>query len=99
MKNRGFAEVYQIEGGVVRYGETFGDDGLWEGSLFVFDGRMNQEFRDHPSVISHCERCATPTTKYYNCGNLACRTLLLLCDDCAQHNDATACTGAHVGRR
>jgi UPF0176 protein len=33
MKNRGFKEVYQIDGGIVRYGETFRNKGLWEGSL------------------------------------------------------------------
>ena len=27
MKNRGFNEVYQMDGGVVRYGETYKDDG------------------------------------------------------------------------
>ena len=36
MKSRGFDEVYQLEGGIVRYGEEFGDAGLWEGSLYVF---------------------------------------------------------------
>ena len=35
MKNRGFQEVYQIKGGIVRYGEKYGDKGLWEGSLYV----------------------------------------------------------------
>ena len=40
MKKRGFQEVYQIDGGIVKYGEEYGDDGLWEGSLYVFDGRM-----------------------------------------------------------
>jgi len=29
MKNRGFKEVYQIDGGIVKYGEAYGDDGLW----------------------------------------------------------------------
>ncbi len=33
MVSRGFGEVYQLDGGIVRYGETYGDDGLWEGSL------------------------------------------------------------------
>ena len=33
MRSRGFEEVYQIDGGIVRYAETFGDDALWEGSL------------------------------------------------------------------
>ncbi|BDZ54581.1 hypothetical protein GCM10025870_16540 [Agromyces marinus] len=32
MASRGFGEVYQLEGGIVRYGERFGDSGLWEGS-------------------------------------------------------------------
>ncbi len=29
MRKRGFQDVYQIDGGIVRYGETFGDSGLW----------------------------------------------------------------------
>ena len=29
MKDRGFNEVYQIAGGIVRYGEKYGDKGLW----------------------------------------------------------------------
>jgi UPF0176 protein len=40
MKNRGFTEVYQMDGGIVKYGEKYADDGLWEGSLYVFDNRM-----------------------------------------------------------
>ena len=40
MKNRGFKEIYQIDGGIVRYGEKYGDKELWEGSLYVFDKRM-----------------------------------------------------------
>ncbi|MSX07066.1 MAG: rhodanese-related sulfurtransferase, partial [Actinobacteria bacterium] len=47
MVARGFEEVYQLDGGIVRYAETFGDDALWEGSLFVFDKRMAQNFSDH----------------------------------------------------
>jgi UPF0176 protein len=44
MKKRGFNEVYQLDGGIVRYGEEFGDDGLWEGSLYIFDSRMNRNY-------------------------------------------------------
>jgi UPF0176 protein len=42
MTARGFSRVYQLDGGVVRYGERFGDDGLWDGSLYVFDGRVQR---------------------------------------------------------
>ncbi|HSW74989.1 MAG TPA: rhodanese-related sulfurtransferase, partial [Candidatus Saccharimonadales bacterium] len=54
MKNRGFKEVYQIDGGIVKYGETYGDDGLWEGSLYVFDDRMNLRFSDKSKDIGVC---------------------------------------------
>ena len=36
MKSRGFEQVYQLEGGIIEYGEAFGNKGLWEGSLYVF---------------------------------------------------------------
>ena len=99
MIKRGFSEVYQIDGGIVRYGETFGNQGLWEGSLYIFDGRMNQEFGPDTTLISSCERCSTPTSQYYNCANLACRQLILLCDSCASENGTTNCTEQHHGAR
>ncbi|MBG6237477.1 UPF0176 protein [Mycetocola sp. CAN_C7] len=80
MKSRGFGEVYQLDGGVVRYGETFGDDGLWEGSLYVFDNRMSMEFSDHAAVIGSCAICGTPSKLMQNCANSSCRTQLVLCD-------------------
>ena len=98
MKRRGFREVYQIEGGIVRYGEEFGDDGLWEGSLYLFDSRMNHEFSAKTKVIGVCERCGEPTSKFHNCANLACRKLILLCDECVADNVSTNCSPGH-GRR
>ena len=56
MKNRGFQEVYQIKGGVVRYGDKFGDDSFWEGSLFTFDDRLTIDFSDHTKLIGNCAR-------------------------------------------
>lgn len=96
MKNRGFDEVYQIEGGVVRYGEAFRDRGLWEGSLYIFDSRMNHEFSGEAKVIGECERCASPTSKYHNCANLACRKLILLCEACAGENSSKNCLPSHA---
>ncbi len=95
MIQRGFEEVYQLAGGIVRYGETFGDDGLWDGSLYIFDNRMNHEFSDHAAVIGKCEKCANPTSKFYNCNNLACRKLILLCAQCAANQESTTCSSAH----
>ncbi|WCZ33413.1 rhodanese-related sulfurtransferase [Corynebacterium massiliense] len=97
MKNRGFNEVYQIDGGIVRYGEKYGNDGLWEGSLYVFDKRMHTEFGmgvEDPGFIQlgHCVHCGTPTNTFRNCINEdTCRQQVLICDDCAQHIETSHC--------
>ncbi len=83
MVNRGFNEVYQLQGGIVRYGETYGDSGLWEGSLYVFDKRMHVEFSKDARTIGKCVRCSAPTNKFENCSNPSCRNLTLYCAECA----------------
>jgi UPF0176 protein len=96
MANRGFGEVYQLDGGVVRYGERFGDDGLWEGSLYVFDGRGSVDFSDHAAVIGRCAGCDAPTNRTANCPDASCRAQFVVCESCA----ALACddhAGAAVG--
>ncbi|HEV7236387.1 MAG TPA: rhodanese-like domain-containing protein, partial [Ktedonobacteraceae bacterium] len=40
MKHKGFQHVYHLDGGIVKYGEAYGDDGHWEGKCYVFDKRM-----------------------------------------------------------
>jgi UPF0176 protein len=57
MKQRGFKDVYQIDGGIVKYGEAYGDDGLWEGNLYVFDGRMGMDFTQDAKTIGVCIHC------------------------------------------
>ena len=88
MVNRGFTEVYQLDGGIARYGETFGDQGLWQGSLYVFDERKSIEFSDRAAVIGRCYVCGEATSRMENCTDLACRTQLVVCDE---HAAATAC--------
>ncbi|MCC3290073.1 MULTISPECIES: rhodanese-related sulfurtransferase [Arthrobacter] len=91
MVNRGFSEVYQMKGGIVRYGETYGDKGLWEGSLYVFDKRMHTEFTDDAVTIGQCVRCQAPTSKFENCSNPSCRKLTLYCADCASDPATLRC--------
>lgn len=87
MMNRGFKEVYQIDGGIVKYGEAYGDDGLWEGSLRVFDDRMTIDFSDHAAVIGECSHCKGPTNNYENCAWADCNDLVLICLHCKQNPD------------
>lgn len=92
MKNRGFKEVYQLQGGIIRYGKKYGDQGLWEGSLYTFDSRMALDFSGDTKVIGQCEKCLAPTKQFHNCANVACHDLILLCDDCAKENVNRSCT-------
>lgn len=87
MKNRGFKEVYQMDGGIVKYGEKFADDGLWEGSLYVFDDRMGVKFSDKAKDIGECIHCKGKTSNYENCANKACNDLVLICENCKTDND------------
>ena len=80
MKNRGFKEVYQMDGGIVKYGEKYGDEGLWEGSLYVFDDRMGVTFSDKAKDIGVCVHCGEGTSNYENCANKTCNDLILICE-------------------
>ncbi|MCA9344620.1 rhodanese-related sulfurtransferase [Candidatus Saccharibacteria bacterium] len=82
MKNRGFKEVYQMDGGIVKYGEKYADDGYWEGSLYIFDGRMEQRFSEKSKDIGDCVHCKNKTSRYINCGEVSCNKLVLVCKDC-----------------
>jgi UPF0176 protein len=87
MKNRGFKEVYQIDGGIVKYGEEYGDDGLWEGSLYVFDNRMGTKFTDKAKDIGACIHCGAKTSNYENCAHKPCNELVLICESCKKSPD------------
>ena len=82
MKKRGFTDVYQIDGGIVKYGETYGDGGLWEGSLRVFDDRMTVNFSDSAKTIGECTHCGGKTSNFENCAFANCNDLVLICEDC-----------------
>ncbi|MEI6812502.1 MAG: rhodanese-related sulfurtransferase [Actinomycetes bacterium] len=91
MINRGFKEVYQVKGGIVRYGKEIGDDGLWEGSLYTFDDRIAIDFSPKTKVIGECDNCGIPTKQFYNCANKSCHKLILLCKYCAADDVSKGC--------
>ena len=82
MKKRGFQEVYQLDGGIATYGEAYGDDGLWKGSLYVFDDRITMDFTDHAALVGSCDVCGTATNHVADCGDVACVRQMVRCDSC-----------------
>lgn len=96
MINRGFREVYQLDGGIASYGERFGDSGLWEGSLYVFDNRLAITFTDDAAVVGRCYRCDAPTSTTVNCSDLSCREQFVVCEE---HASEVLCTEHALQRR
>jgi len=82
LKEEGFEEVYQLQGGVINYGLEEGNT-HWEGKLFVFDDRLVVPISEEPTApISTCTYCATSNDSYVNCANMACNELFLCCESC-----------------
>jgi UPF0176 protein len=96
MKNRGFKNVYQIKGGIFRYGETYKNDGLWEGSLYTFDGRKVIDFSEDPEIIGECEICHAKTKSFVNCEVAECHNEVLLCLHCAKLTKNRYCIEIHA---
>ncbi|MBC7518479.1 MAG: rhodanese-related sulfurtransferase [Microbacteriaceae bacterium] len=92
MIDRGFAEVYQLEGGIASYGQRYGDDGLWNGSLYVFDERISIDFSEHAVVIGRCFQCGSASNHVENCAEPRCRQQVVACSHhrveagCAEHS-------------
>lgn len=81
---KGFKEVYQLDGGVIAYGLKMGT-GKWRGKLFVFDDRMAMpidEVDPNVSPIARCSLCNTDSDTYYNCANTDCNNLFICCESC-----------------
>ena len=97
MLNRGFKEVYQVDGGIVRYTDTYGDRSLWQGSLYVFDNRLKVDFSRDPEVLGRCEHCASPTNDFFNCSENSCRRRILLCRSCSRDASRLRCASEVQG--
>ncbi len=83
MKEKGFEDVYQMDGGIVKYGEKYKDEGYWEGKLFVFDKRMKLAFSGDSVDIADCEKCGAKTSHQINSTNIR-RRLHVICENCAK---------------
>lgn len=79
---QGFEDVYQLEGGIIKYGmEAGGED--FEGKCYVFDSRVIAEVNTvNPVVISTCHICRTACDRMVNCANPVCNEHLPICEKC-----------------
>lgn len=86
--NKGFKDVYHLEGGIVTYGQDKETKGRhWDGKCYVFDERIavpiNQE---EDVVVATCIHCNTPSENHRNCVNDDCHLQHFCCPACEEKN-------------
>lgn len=84
-------DIFQLEGGIIKYIEKYGDEGYFEGKCFVFDDRLvvSADTTANAVVVGRCHNCQAPTDEFYNCKNATCNKLMLACHDCITQYDNT----------
>ena len=85
LKHEGFENVYQLEGGIIKYAKDAKEQGLenkFIGKNFVFDERLGERISE--DVIAECHQCGTPCDDHINCENDACHLLFIQCPACAE---------------
>ena len=84
-KNKGFKNVYQLEGGIIEYTRQVKAEGLeskFIGKNFVFDHRLGERITE--DIVSQCHQCGTACDNHTNCENEGCHLLFIQCDECKQ---------------
>jgi RluA family pseudouridine synthase len=61
LESIGFEQIYQIDGGILKYFEECGGD-YYEGDCFVFDERVGLDPSLHESDAGKCFACQSPLT-------------------------------------
>lgn len=83
LKHKGFPNVHQLEGGIIKYARDVKAAGLenrFQGVNFVFDERLAERISD--DVVSCCHQCGSPFDHHTNCANEGCHILFIQCDEC-----------------
>ncbi len=80
MQQRGYENVYQLEGGILKYLEEY-PDGFFEGECFVFDHRVSVDSNlKESSRYTLCPLCGNPGERKINCSN--CGKFAIVCENC-----------------
>ena len=85
LKHKGFPNVHQLEGGIIKYARDVNAAGLenrFLGVNFVFDERLAERISE--DVIAQCHQCGNPFDHHTNCANLACHILFIQCPSCKE---------------
>lgn len=83
MKDIGYKEVFQLDGGIINYGIKCGGD-FWNGKCFVFDERgaidLDINTQKENLEYSQCSICYVPNESTHSCPY--CKKTFLMCSKC-----------------
>ena len=96
--DKGYTNVYQLSGGVIKYGHKCGNK-HWKGNLFVFDDRLVVPLDSGSKPISRCHFCSKTIDTHYNCSNMDCNKLFISCLDCLKDMQGTCSTPCSTSKR
>jgi len=88
LREQGFKDVFQIDGGILNYIQQFPDT-YWEGGMFVFDDRkvIDPNTKEELKYTANCHFCNKPTSYHINCHNQDCDKIIVCCHDCKVKNE------------
>lgn len=85
MNKQGYQNVYQLEGGILKYFEDVKSD-EWDGECFVFDRRVAVDQDLNPSEqYTFCPHCGQPAEEYIDCAR--CQKGCRVCSKCLESED------------
>ncbi|KAI3984186.1 hypothetical protein MKX01_011140, partial [Papaver californicum] len=107
LRQRGYENLYTLNGGVSNYLQKEGSDG-WIDNLFVFDSRLslppayNSEAsangvdpQPDNDTFARCYICGLQRLndlRHRNCANLDCNMLILCCNNCVEEFTGCCCS-------
>ncbi|WP_223590323.1 oxygen-dependent tRNA uridine(34) hydroxylase TrhO [Neobacillus bataviensis] len=93
LRQEGFEDVSQLEGGIVTYGKDPEVQGeLWDGQLYVFDERISVPVnRKEHVVVGKDFYTGEPCERYVNCANPECNRKIL-CSEESEHKHLRSCS-------
>lgn len=90
VKRLGYDNVYQLEGGILKYLEQF-PEGHFKGECFVFDHRVAVDKRLQPTqTYKLCPHCGNPSRDHLACS--LCGKDAPVCHRCAERQDLQTCS-------
>lgn len=90
MQRQGFKNVFQLEGGILKYLEEFPKQ-KFVGDCFVFDHRVSLDQKLKPTTrYKLCPHCGNPGDQSINC--VLCDTPAVVCKRCIVKDELNTCS-------